>query len=140
MNFRQVVEAMERGDWDYVDENLNPNDPEVLKWAEEIICSGGNYDERDLAWTIYGSVGEIPEKIRDSVIECGFAEINREPEDDDDSGRYARYRAAFALAKHGELDSPQVQRVLDEATKDSDVADIAKEFLNPARETLDSDL
>lgn len=119
-----IIEAAKSENWKLVDQRITEvcNNIEVQKRAIKLLNdSDGNV--RDLGASILGKAN-IPLK-RFSNIRPILKRIM-----DKDSNQYARYRAAFALAEHGAGDyKNDVLGVLNEASQDKDVGEIAKTYL-----------
>ena len=122
--FSLIVSAMESGDWGVVDNNLNPNTAEAIEFARAAVTDA-SFDARDLAYTIWQTTdAEMPDEIKEFALE----EISRVAEDEEDSGRFARFRAAFALLKNGD-NSELVISTIRGAAEDPDTSEVALDLL-----------
>jgi HEAT repeat protein len=125
-NIDDLIQAAKKEEWDVVDKDI-PNlckDPSVQERAIELLKdTDGNV--RDLGASILGKP-----KINSKIF-LRAKPILRDVMTGDEN-QYARYRAAFALAEHGGYKA-QVMRVLQEASEDKDVGDIARKYLEKLR-------
>jgi hypothetical protein len=126
--FSEILKSAETGtdeNWAFVDENLDPNDPEALSFAAGAGLVSENCDLRDLSYTIWAATkSDMPDDVR----KLAYSELDRQPEDDEDSGRYARFRAAFALFEKGER-TDKILETIKKASLDDDVKEIAEGYL-----------
>lgn len=88
---------------------------------EKLTAEQGNL--QDLGATIFQNYSGVIAEQDKSLLR----RVARKP-----GNEFARYRAGFALWKHGEK-TPYVRKILSEALKCKDVADIARELLQQAR-------
>lgn len=123
MKLDKLVEAAKAENWDLVDEQL----PDVVKdyasveWAYDSALSDNDGNVRDLGVSII-ELADIP-PANFKKMEYSLRQHMKQ-----DDNPYVRFRCAFALAAHDSPDE-EVVRVLNEATRDDDVADIAQNYL-----------
>ncbi len=125
MAMEDIIKAAIEENWDYVDERI----PEVCDIPENQIRAlellkdfDGNL--RDLGASIIQKAHIPPKRFlrfREALAENVLS----------DPHKYAKYRAAFALAEHGPGISyrRRVLKVLREASSDEDVGEIARGYL-----------
>lgn len=124
-NIDDLILAAKHEDWEVVDENI-PNiceDITVQKKAIELLSdSDGNV--RDLGASILGKPQIDPKiflRAKPILKKVMWGDENL----------YARYRAAFALAEHGVgRYRTKVMQVLQQASEDKDVGNIARKYLD----------
>jgi hypothetical protein len=123
MVLNRLIQAAKEEDWDFVDKELPEfaKDPANIEWAYGVGLADSNGNVRDLGASILEIAKISPDRfggMRDRITQHMKGDDNP----------YVRYRCAFALAAHGQAND-QVRAVLMEATKDDDVAAIAKDYL-----------
>jgi len=122
-NIDDLILAAKREEWDVVDRNIPNicNDPTVQERAIQLLKdSDGNV--RDLGASILGK-----SHLSSQILSKAKPILKKVMGGDENP--YARYRAAFALAEHGGYNA-QVMRVLQEASEDKDIGDIARKYLD----------
>jgi hypothetical protein len=115
-----MISAAEAKDWEYVDRHIEQisKDPIALDWATTGLESPDE-NLRDLAASIFEKEnGDLP----DGVAVKLFALVNAP------KGRYDRFRAACALAAHGNH-SRAVMARLHEFLEDPEVSSFAHKYL-----------
>lgn len=125
MGIEQLIEAARKEDWDTVDQEI----PKIVKkraavqWAYKTGIKDSNANVRDLAVSILEKA-PILEQDFSGMRETVYNLMKS------DAHRYVRFRAAFTLAVHGAGEHKKdVARTLQEAEKDKDVSDIAKNYM-----------
>jgi len=121
----ELIEAARKEDWDLVDEKIPElvKDPSVVNWAYDSGIDDEDGNVRDFAASILEKARISKERF-DDMRETIYGHMGS------DSNKYVRFRSAFALAAHGVgSHRDEVERVLHEAEKDEDTADIARGYL-----------
>lgn len=121
--FEMLCEAAAAENWPVVDAALQHadfvNDPETLDAARGLLDSEDD-DSRDLGASIFeASSLELDQATTQSLFDIVLH----------DEHPYARYRAAFALWKHGNR-GVSVTLTIQAATNDEDVGEIAATYLS----------
>ena len=122
MGVDQLIAAAKAEDWDFVDGALPSvcNNSAYLGWVEKKGLKDPDSNVRDLAVSILGKTADNDLIVR---VQAKLRELMAK-----DKNPYVRYRSSFALAGHG-LESEEVRRVLEEASDDEDVGEIARNYL-----------
>ena len=123
MAMEELIEAAKHERWKFVDSHAPQaakNDANVV-WAYTCGLKDSDGNVRDLAATLL-----VKARLSKQELQGAIPVLRRVMSKD--SNPYARYRAAFALAEHGNK-SQSVINVLREATNDKDVADEARKYL-----------
>lgn len=118
--------------WQQVDDMIKQegfcDKPEVWQFASEVGLYDNDPNIWDLSATILAATtkhkGNLPEKTTNRLKEILSVDITQNPQT-----TYARYRSAFALYEHNIKDE-HILSVIQEATGDEAVKDIALEYLN----------
>ena len=119
--FKQLIEAAQKEDWDFVDANISEShlSREQINWALEKGLRDVDQNIRDLAATL---LDKSNEELSQEEIE------NLEKIMTGDSYHIVRYRLAVALYKRGDM-KPIVVQMMQEAKNDPDVGELAKSYL-----------
>jgi HEAT repeat protein len=129
-----LMKAAREENWVFVDRSISRlnRDSEYYKWAYPDGIRDPNDNIRDLAVSIIER-SDIPEREFALMRKPLHGLMLR------DSNRYVRFRAAFALANHGpENYREEVIEKLNEAAKDKEVKEIARDYLSKLRPKLRS--
>lgn len=119
----KFIDAARKEDWDYLDAKI----PELVKDSSNIDWAYANLEDTNPNIRDYGA--SLLEKA--VIPKERFQKFNPRIRKHmvNDSNPYVRFRCAFALAAHNNIDE-DVVRVLKLAKLDQDVSDIAEEYLS----------
>ena len=123
-NFSDIQVAAKREQWDFVDKNLEPFlTRENFAWALEELQKNKeqNRNIRDLAATILDRTDFL-------ISHQDFRNLMKQMLDRMEY-HIVRFRVAIALYKRGNRDL-EVATMMEEASKDPDVGELAKSYLN----------
>ncbi|MCF7866714.1 hypothetical protein K9L67_04790 [Candidatus Woesearchaeota archaeon] len=122
----KLILAAETEDWDYIDKKILEitKKTEYAKWAFKQGIYDKNDNVRDLAVSIIEK-SEIPiekfDEMKNTLIELMK----------NDKNPYVKFRSAFSFVNHGQGKyDPLIKKTIEIATSDSDVKEIAKEYLS----------
>mgnify|MGYP001572348158 CR=1 FL=1 len=122
MMIEQLIQAAKEEKGDFIDSNIPKisNDPKFISWAKDKGLNDKNEKVRDLAVSLLEKTNVLDEETKERLYSLMS----------DDPNSYVRFRSAFALTRHKYAKHPQeVIDVLKQAAQDSDVKEIAEDYL-----------